>query len=228
MQIRDIMTTNLEIAEPDDTLDDIAGMMRDHDVGAIPVVEEGELIGIVTDRDIVLRCVAEGRDPGEVAVDEIITGDVETISPDADVNEAWRIMADRQVRRLPVVENERLVGMVSLGDLAVKTADEQQVAEALEEISEGVKATDQSAAQRAPRRSGEQGGRPPSLHDRIEEQDQGVVQRKQRTEGQVQGIASHAAKEEVARQNRVVSIRTEQKAQAQVKRAKPSTRRKTG
>jgi CBS domain-containing protein len=139
MKIRDIMISEIETAEPDDTLDEIAILMREQDVGAIPVVENGELIGIVTDRDIVVRCIAEGRDPAEVAVDEILTGDLHTIEPEAEVEQARRIMAEHHIRRLPVVERGMLVGMVSLID------EREEVGDTLRGISEGVKVTDRSA-----------------------------------------------------------------------------------
>ncbi len=137
-KVREIMTAEVETAEPDTTLDEIATMMRDGDVGAIPVLEDDELVGIVTDRDIVVRYIAEGKDPAETTVDEVLSEELESASPDMDVEAAADIMSRRQIRRLPVVEENRLVGIVSLGDIAVKHADEQVSGEALEDISEGV------------------------------------------------------------------------------------------
>lgn len=224
MKIRDIMVTEVEAAEPDDTLDEVAAMMREQDVGAIPVVENGELIGIITDRDIVIRCIAEGRDPTDVAADEVISGDLQTVEPDDDLEEARRIMARHQIRRLPVIENGALVGMVSLGDLAVK-ADEDKAADTLEEISEGVKATDKSSARSSGRKQ------PKSAEvarDRIEEQGQGRVQRSQKTEGRTQGISSRAADEETRRQNRVVPIRSQEKTNVRGDRSKSTSKHKTG
>ncbi len=139
MKVRDIMTIEVATASPQATLDDIAKIMRDEDVGAIPVVEDGELTGIVTDRDIVIRCNAEGKAPAEITVEEVITGGLETVDPETDVEDASRLMSERQIRRLPVVDNGELVGMVSLGDIAVKHADERVSGEALEEVSKGVK-----------------------------------------------------------------------------------------
>jgi CBS domain-containing protein len=250
MKIRDIMTTEIETAEPDDTLDEIAQMMRDQDTGAIPVVEDDELIGIVTDRDIVVRCIAAGNDPSEIAVDEIISGDLQTVEPDDDIETARRVMSEKQIRRLPVVENGRLVGMVSLGDLAVKT-DEEDVADTLENVSEGVKATGQTAArtsraqakpqQRTTKmsksaRGGRQeamehsGRQQQSIRSRIEEDDQGIVDRSQRTDDRAQGITSHAASEEVARQNRIVPIRSQQRTNVRGERrsSKKGSGRKAG
>jgi CBS domain-containing protein len=228
MKIRDIMVSEVETAEPDDTLDELAMMMREQDVGAIPVVENSELLGIVTDRDIVVRCIAEGRDPTEVAADEVISGELQTIEPDQDLDEARRIMAEHQIRRLPVVENGLLVGMVSLGDLAVK-ADEDKAADTLEEISEGVKATGQTAARRSGRKQPkpEPGtSRQAATRDRGGEQNRGQVARTQKTEGQ--GIASRSAGEEVERQNRVVPIRSQQKTNVRGDRSKSSSKRKAG
>jgi hypothetical protein len=104
-------------------------------------VDEDELVGIITDRDIVLRCIAEGRDATETNVEDILSEDLVTIEPDADVEEAARIMAQRQIRRLPVVSDGELVGMVSLGDIAVKERGDEASAEALEGVSRGVKGT---------------------------------------------------------------------------------------
>ncbi len=227
MKIRDIMVSDVETAEPDDTLDELAMMMREQDVGAIPVVEDGELIGIVTDRDIVVRCIAEGKDPSEVAADEVISGDLQTVEPEADVDEARRIMSEHQIRRLPVIEKGMLVGMVSLGDLAVKTGQEEEVADALEDISAGVKATDQKAARRQPKSSGATLRKTATQkRDRSEEDDRGNVDRSQRLSGQ--GIANRSAGEEVERQNRVVPIRSQQKTNVRGDRSKSSSRRKAG
>lgn len=232
MKIRDIMTSDVETAEPDDTLDELAIMMREQDVGAIPVVEDGELIGIVTDRDIVLRCVAEGKDPADIAADEIISGDLQTIEPDADLEQARRIMAQHQIRRLPVVDNGMLVGMISLGDLAVKTDRSEEVADTLEDISEGVKATDRSATRTHGRKQQKaeaaRQAEPAHHRDRTGEDDRGEVDRSQRAEGRVQGISSRSASEEVQRQNRVVPIRSQQKTNVRGDKSKSSSRRKTG
>src|SRR3954471_16632691 len=99
MKIRDVMTTNVVTASPDTTLEEIATMMKSEDTGAIPVVEEDELCGIITDRDIVLRCVAEGKDPSECTAEEILSEDIEVVDPETDVAEALDIMGRRQVRR---------------------------------------------------------------------------------------------------------------------------------
>ena len=139
MKIIEIMTKDVSTVEPDTTLEEIALLMRNEDVGAVPVLEGNELLGIVTDRDIVVRCIAEGEHPSEMCADDILTGDIETVHPDTDVKEAAELMSSRQIRRLPVVENGRLVGMVSLGDIAVRQHNETVSGETLEGVSRGVK-----------------------------------------------------------------------------------------
>jgi CBS domain-containing protein len=161
MKVRDIMTTEVATAAPDTTLEEIATMMRDENVGSIPIVEDEELTGIVTDRDIVVRCIAEGKDPSEVTAEEVYSEELQTVEPDADVRQAADIMGRRQIRRLPVVDDGELVGIVALGDIAVKERGDAQSAEALEEISEGVKGGRkgaQSAGTRGRQKSRGRGG----------------------------------------------------------------------
>jgi CBS domain-containing protein len=139
MKVRDVMTSDVVTARADTTLEEIATMMKSGDTGAIPVVEEDELLGLITDRDIVVRCVAEGRDPSDVTAEDVLSENLEVVDPDADVEEALDLMGRHQIRRLPVVENGELVGMVSLGDLAVKQGDKKDTGEALKDVSKGVK-----------------------------------------------------------------------------------------
>lgn len=139
MKVRDVMTTDVATATPETTLEDIATMMRDEDTGAIPVLDGDQLVGIITDRDIVIRCIAEGKDPVETTVEDVLSERLETIEPDADVEHAKDLMSRRQVRRLPVIEDGELVGMLSIGDLAVKSGTD--MGKALENVSEGVKAS---------------------------------------------------------------------------------------
>lgn len=139
MKVRDIMTTDVATATPETTLEDIATMMRDEDAGAIPVLDDDELVGIITDRDIVIRCIAEGKDPVETTVEDVLTEGIETVEPDSDVEQARDLMSRRQIRRLPVVEEGELVGMLSIGDIAVKA--DTDVGDTLENVSEGVKAS---------------------------------------------------------------------------------------
>jgi CBS domain-containing protein len=138
MNIRDVMTQNPHSVSPDDSIQNAARIMRDHDTGVVPVVENGRPVGLVTDRDIVVRAVAED---GQLSrpVRDIVTGSVITASPEMSTREAADLMSEHQVRRLPVVENERLVGIVSIGDLAVKEGKDKRVGDALQDISQGVK-----------------------------------------------------------------------------------------
>jgi CBS domain-containing protein len=138
MKIRDVMTPNPCTVSPNDTVQRVAQMMREEDTGAIPVVENGRVLAVVTDRDIVVRVVAEGG-AFNGPVRDIASTDVVTVTPETSTKDAEALMSDRQIRRLPVVENDRLVGIVSLGDLAVKSGHEQRVGATLEQISEGVK-----------------------------------------------------------------------------------------
>jgi CBS domain-containing protein len=133
MNIRDVMTSNPRTVSPQDSIQNAARIMRDEDTGAVPVVDNGRPVGIVTDRDIVVRAVAEGQLNRPVR--EIVSGDVVTARPDMSTKEAAELMSEHQIRRLPVVENDRLVGIVSLGDLAVETGDEKLAGKTLEEVS---------------------------------------------------------------------------------------------
>ena len=137
MNIRDVMTSNPRTVSPEDTIQNAARIMRDEDTGVVPVVENGRAVGVVTDRDIVVRAVADGQ--LDRSVREIVSGDVITARPDMSTKEAAQLMSEHQVRRLPVVENERLVGIVSIGDLAVKEGSDKRVGDALQDISQGVK-----------------------------------------------------------------------------------------
>jgi CBS domain-containing protein len=134
---REIMTTEIATAGPAMSLREVAVAMRDGDMGAVPVVDDGRLIGILTDRDIVVRSVAEGRD-NRGTVGDIMTKEMFTVAPDDFVFEAARLMGDKQVRRIPVVEpNGRLVGIISMADIALEMEDQREIAETLEEISSG-------------------------------------------------------------------------------------------
>jgi CBS domain-containing protein len=120
MKVHEIMTAHARSVGPDNTLVEAAGLMRQLDVGAVPVVEGDDVVGIVTDRDMALRAVADGRDPNTAMVRDVMTQGVIFILSDQEVEEAVRIMQQRQVRRLPVLDRaKRLVGIVSLGDVAV-------------------------------------------------------------------------------------------------------------
>jgi len=137
MNIRDVMTSNPRTVSPSDTIQNAARIMRDEDTGAVPVVENGRPVGMVTDRDIVVRAVANGELNRSVRY--VVSGNVVTARPDMSTKEAAQLMSEYQVRRLPVVENDCLVGIVSIGDLAVKEADDKRMGDVLQEISQGVK-----------------------------------------------------------------------------------------
>jgi CBS domain-containing protein len=133
--IRDLMTAGPRTAAPDDDVATAARWMRDEDAGALPVVEGDRLIGMLTDRDVVVRVVAEGRDPASTRVGEVASRRLVTIDPQQDADEALRLMAQHQVRRLPVVEEDgKLVGMVAQADMA-READPTSVGEAVDRIS---------------------------------------------------------------------------------------------
>ncbi len=140
MNIRDVMTPNPRCVLPTETIQNAARIMRDEDTGAVPVVEDGRVLGMVTDRDIVIRAVADGSQMSR-PVRDIVSSDMVCVTPEMSTREASKLMSEHQVRRLLVVEKDRLVGIVSLGDLAVKEGRDSRMGETLEEISEGVKRT---------------------------------------------------------------------------------------
>jgi len=132
--IRDVMTTEVKACEPTATVVDAAKVMAQEDVGPVPVVEDGRLAGIVTDRDIVVKVVAKGGDPATTTVGDIASRDLVTISADDDLSGALDLMAEHQVRRLPVVEGDRLVGIVAQADVALVGRD-RKTGQVVEEIS---------------------------------------------------------------------------------------------
>jgi CBS domain-containing protein len=133
--VREAMTSNPCSIDADKSVAYAAKMMRDEDVGIAPIVEGDRLVGVLTDRDIAVRVVAEGRDSEQTKVTEVASRDVVTLDPQQDLDEALRLMARHQVRRLPVVEEDgRLVGVVAQADVA-KVADERQTGEVVEQIS---------------------------------------------------------------------------------------------
>jgi len=139
MKVKDIMTKNVAYVNPMSTVVDAARLMQKHNVGSIPVCDQNGVIGIVTDRDIVVRNVAHGNNPQSTAVKDVMTSQVVTATPDMDVKDVSEIMSKQQVRRLPVVENNMLVGIVALGDVAADTRFDMEASEALSEISRPAK-----------------------------------------------------------------------------------------
>ncbi|SFL57866.1 CBS domain-containing protein [Salibacterium qingdaonense] len=133
--MKDVMTTDVETCSPDDNVENAAKMMKEHHIGAIPVIQENNLMGMITDRDIVVRCIAEGKSESS-PVKEVMTTNIVTAEPDMDIEEAAKLMASRQIRRLPVVENQQLAGIAALKDLAVDEQTDAKASFALNEISE--------------------------------------------------------------------------------------------
>jgi CBS domain-containing protein len=134
-KIRDIMTDDIECCSLLDNVYEVAVKMKELNVGAIPIVDQGKIVGMITDRDIVLRCIAE-KHPASSKVEDIMSSDLITISADANSKEAVQLMAKHQIRRLPVVEGGKLIGIVSLGDFAVRELTDDQAKTALSDISE--------------------------------------------------------------------------------------------
>lgn len=139
MLVKDLMHTSVVTVEPSSTASLAARLLSRHNVGALPVCgSDRRLRGVVTDRDIVLRCIAAEDDPAQTPVRDIMTRYPATLSPGDDCREATRLMADKQIRRLPVVENGKLVGILSLSDLARSHRFDMEAAQALCEISENI------------------------------------------------------------------------------------------
>jgi CBS domain-containing protein len=135
MKVRDLMTSDPSTVRPTDPCAQAATLMRQEDCGAIPVVEDARLVGIVTDRDIVVRAVAAGKDPRSTPVSEVMSADPITVKPDSDSDEAARLMAEFQVRRLPVVADGRLLGIFVTAQLARRESP-KEVGGTIREISE--------------------------------------------------------------------------------------------
>jgi CBS domain-containing protein len=128
------MTSNPTTCEPQASVVDAAKVMAQEDVGSIPIVEGDRLVGVLTDRDIVIRVVAESRDPQSVTVGDIASRDLVILPPDDDLDRALELMAENQVRRLPVVEGDKLVGIVAQRDIALQGAD-RETGQVVEQIS---------------------------------------------------------------------------------------------
>lgn len=135
MKVRDIMTKNVAHINPSSTVVEAAQLMQKHNVGCIPVCDENGVTGIVTDRDIVVRNIAHGKDPKQTPVRDVMTSEVTTVSPDAEIRDVFGIMSQKKIRRLPVVENNQLVGIVALGDVATGAPQDVEISETLADIS---------------------------------------------------------------------------------------------
>lgn len=136
MKVQEIMSKNVVYLKPEESVADAASVLARHHIGMLPVCSsDGKICGIVTDRDIVLRCIACESSPAETSLREIMTRGIVSVSPDADVREAIQNMSSQQVRRLPVVEANQVVGILSLSDLARSQNFDMETAKALSQIS---------------------------------------------------------------------------------------------
>lgn len=134
---KEIMTRDVTTATREMSLQDVAILMRDGDMGSLPVVEDGKLVGIVTDRDIVVRAVAENKS-SDAPIGDVMTTEIFSVKENDFVFEAIRLMGDKQVRRVPITnEQGELAGIIAMADVALETEDEREIAETLEEISSG-------------------------------------------------------------------------------------------
>ena len=140
MKLRDIMTDQVVRIHPEESVAVAARTLAQYNIGALPVCgNDGKVWGVVTDRDLVTRCLAAGQSPEKTKVRQVMTGSVVSASPEMEVSAAAHLMGSRQIRRLPVVENGMLCGMVSLGDLAAREETAYDAADALEGISEKIR-----------------------------------------------------------------------------------------
>lgn len=139
MKVSDIMTKNVIRISPEESAEVAARTLTHYNIGALPVCgSDGRLCGVVTDRDLVIRCMASGKQPTQTAVKNVMTGQVLSVEPDMDASAAAQLMGSRQVRRLPVVENGKLCGMISLGDIARQNSEQLLAAQALNGITANV------------------------------------------------------------------------------------------
>jgi CBS domain-containing protein len=134
-RVRDVMTEGPRSVEPRESVVNAARLMRDEDVGSLPVLEDGRLVGMITDRDLAIRVVAEAVSPEGIFVGDVSSSEPVTATPDDDLDEALRLMARHKVRRLPIVEDMRLVGILAQADVAL-TEKEKKTGEVVEAISE--------------------------------------------------------------------------------------------
>jgi CBS domain-containing protein len=137
--VRDAMTENPSSIEASASVVEAARLMREEDIGSLPITDGGKLVGVITDRDITTMVVAEGADPEATSAGDVSSRDPISVEPDKDIEEALQLMARHQVRRLPVVENDGLVGIVAQADIALKENQEKtgELVEAISEPSEG-------------------------------------------------------------------------------------------
>jgi CBS domain-containing protein len=136
-QVRDVMTSNPETVSERDSLRDVARIMKDRDTGVVPVVDGRKIIGLITDRDIVVRGLAEGKNLESATVTDVMTRQVRSVRDDSSVNDALELMTRADIRRVPVVNGQdELVGIVSLGDISINTNKDDKVGKTIESISQ--------------------------------------------------------------------------------------------
>ena len=138
MEIKDIMTQSVVSIDPAENVEVAARTMRQYNIGALPVCKNGKLCGMLTDRDIVTRCLAANRLPGNTQVQQVMTRQVTAVSPNLETGAAAHLMGRLQVRRLPVVENGKICGMVSLGDLAIREETAIDAGDVLTDVSRNI------------------------------------------------------------------------------------------
>ncbi len=137
MKVRDVMTSSVDWVTPDTSVVEVAQLMKKDDVGSIPICKENRLIGMITDRDIVLKVVAAGGNTNNISSKDIMSTDITFVSADQDVHEAANLMSEYQIRRLPVLEKGKLVGILAIGDLAIEKIHINEAGDALSDISQG-------------------------------------------------------------------------------------------
>jgi CBS domain-containing protein len=135
MKVKDIMSKDVACVCSSDSIETAAKLMKQYDVGSLPVCDQNKLIGIVTDRDITLRCVATGNDCSQQKVCDVMTSDPAVGSPEMSVKDVTKIMSDKKIRRLPIVDENSLVGIVALGDISLEPALQDKAEDALSSIS---------------------------------------------------------------------------------------------
>ena len=134
--LKEVMSRDVQVSSPDDTIMEAAQQMREGNFGMMPVGENDRMIGAISDRDIAIRVVADGKDPGTTRVRDVMSGGIVWAYEDDSVGDAAKLMSEHQIRRLPILNaDKRLVGIVALGDFAVESADIEAAGEALSEIS---------------------------------------------------------------------------------------------
>ncbi len=136
MKVREIAIKDVHCTDPSADLSEVAAMMKRHNVGAIPICEGNKLVGIITDRDLVVTCMAAGMEPQKCQAREFMTSNPITIGPDMEIEDAARLMAREQIHRLPVIEDGKIIGMITLGDVSTAlTGQDSLVAQTLRRIS---------------------------------------------------------------------------------------------